>query len=182
MTTTIEAGTLRPQRDEYDPYYERYISLVPDGDISVTLVRSFPETRELLESVPLDRECWAYAPDKWSFREVVGHLIDMERVFTGRALWIARDPETALPSFEQNIWAPNSNARNRPLRELLYEWASVRAASLTLIQSFDPDAMLRVGMASGRKFSVRSLVWMIAGHEFHHRKLLRSRYGLDEVL
>jgi hypothetical protein len=181
MTTMIDAVTLRPQRDEYDTYYERYIALVPDGDISVTLARSFPETRELLETVPFDRECWGYEPDKWNFREVVGHLIDMERVFTGRALWIARDPETALPSFEQNIWAPNSNARSRPLRELLYEWASVRAASLTLIQSFDADAMLRLGMASGRRFSVRSLVWMIAGHELHHRRLLCERYGLEGV-
>lgn len=180
MSTPIDATTDRPERDEYDAYYHRYISLVPDGDITVTLARAFPQTRELLETVPLGREGWAYEPDKWSFREVAGHLTDMERVFTGRALWIARDPETALPSFEQNIWAPNSNARHRPLRELLYEWASVRAASLTLVQSFDRETMLRVGTASGLKFSVRSLVWMIAGHELHHRKLLRERYGLEE--
>ena len=128
MNATIDAIAERPERDEYDIYYHRYISLVPDGDITVTLARAFPQTRELLETVPLSRECWAYEPGKWNFREVVGHLTDMERVFAGRALWIARDPETALPSFEQNIWAPNSNARHRPLRELLYEWASVRAA------------------------------------------------------
>ena len=182
MSATIDVVAERPERDEYDMYYHKYISLVPDGDITVTLARSFPQTRELLETVPLGRECWAYEPGKWSFREVVGHLTDMERVFAGRALWIARDPDTALPSFEQNIWAPNSNARHRPLRELLYEWASVRAASLTLVQSFDPETMLRVGTASGLRFSVRSLVWMIAGHELHHRKLLRERYHLDEVL
>ena len=99
---------------------------------------------------------------------------------TSIASYRAGDPETALPSFEQNIWAPNSNARHRPLRELLYEWASVRAASLTLVQSFDPETMLRVGTASGLKFSVRSLVWMIPGHELHHRKLLRERYGHTE--
>ena len=179
MTMMIDAVADRPDREEYDGYYHRYISLVPDGDITVTLARAFPQTRELLESVPLDRECWSYEPGKWTFREVVGHLTDMERVFTGRALWIARDPATALPSFEQNIWAPNSNARNRPLRELLYEWASVRAASLTLVNSFDAETMLRVGTASGLKFSVRSLVWMIAGHELHHRRLLVERYGLE---
>jgi uncharacterized damage-inducible protein DinB len=179
MSTTIDVITERPERDEYDAYYHKYISLVPDGDITVTLARAFPQTRELLETVPLAHESWAYEPEKWSFREVVGHLTDMERVFSGRALWIARDPETALPSLEQNIWAPNSNARHRPLRELLYEWASVRAASLTLVQSFDSETMLRSGTASGLRFSVRSLLWMIAGHEFHHRKLLRERYGLE---
>jgi uncharacterized damage-inducible protein DinB len=178
MTMTIDAVADRPDRGEYDGYYHRYISLVPDGDITVTLARAFPQTRELLETVALDRECWSYEPGKWTFREVVGHLTDMERVFTGRALWIARDPATALPSVEQNVWAPNSNARNRPLRELLYEWASVRAASLTLVQSFDAETMLRVGTASGLKFSVRSLVWMVAGHELHHRTVLRERYGL----
>ena len=181
MTTTIDPATTRPERDEYDAYYERYISLVPDGDITVTLARAFPQTRELLEMVPLARESWSYEPGKWNFREVVGHLTDMERVFAGRALWIARDPETALPSFEQNVWAPNSNARHRPIRELLYEWASVRGATLTLVQSFDAETMLRTGTASGLRFSVRSLVWMVAGHELHHRKLLRELYGLNEV-
>jgi hypothetical protein len=179
MTTTVDAVALRPERHEYDDYYHRYISLVPDGDIALTLAQSFPQTRELLEEVPLSRETWAYEHGKWNFREVVGHLTDMERVFAGRALWIARDPATALPGLEQNVWAPNSNARHRLLRELLYEWASVRAASLTLVQSFDAETMLRVGVASGMKFSVRSLVWMIAGHELHHRKLLRERYGLE---
>jgi hypothetical protein len=180
MITTMDLATTRPGRDEYDAYYERYISLVPDGDITVTLARSFPQTRALLETVTLAREGWSYEPGKWNFRELVGHLTDMERVFAGRALWIARDPETALPSFEQNIWAPNSNARHRPLRELLYEWASVRAATLTLVQSFDAETMLRMGTASGLRFSVRSLVWMVAGHELHHRKLLRELYGLTE--
>ena len=182
MSATIAAIAERPEHGEYDAYYHKYISLVPDGDITVTLARSFPQTRALLETVPLARESWGYEAGKWSFREVVGHLTDVERVFAGRALWIARDPETALPSFEQNIWTPNSNARHRPLRELLYEWASVRAASLTLVQSFDPETMLRVGTASGLRFSVRSLVWMIAGHELHHRVLLRERYGLQEGL
>jgi uncharacterized damage-inducible protein DinB len=171
--------TRRPDRAEYDAYYHRYISLVPDGDIAVTLARELRQTRALLETVPAARESWAYEAGKWTFREVVGHLVDAERVFAGRALWIARDPDTALPSFEQNVWALNSNASFRPLRDLLDEWASVRAASLTLVRTLDAEAMLRAGTASGLRFTVRSLVWIIAGHELHHRKMLRERYGLE---
>jgi hypothetical protein len=168
----------RPERTEYDDYYHRYISLVPDGDLIATLEREFPVTIAMLETVPAARETWSYAPGKWTFREAVGHLTDMERVFTLRALWIARDPATPLPSFEQEVWSANSNARERPLADHLEDWKAVRAASLTMIRGFTAEAMGRVGTASGLRFSVRSLVWMIPGHELHHRKVFRERYGL----
>jgi hypothetical protein len=177
-----DAAATRPDRGECDAYYHRYTSLVPDGEVIATLEREFPRTRALLETVPLARESWAYEPGKWTFREVAGHLADTERVLAGRALWIARDPATALPSLEQNVWASNSNARHRPLSELLDEWASVRAATLTLVRSFDAEALMRVGTASGMRFTVRSFAWIIAGHELHHRKLLQERYGLEERL
>lgn len=172
----------RPAPSECDVYYHRYTSLVADGDVIATLEREFPRTRALLETVPPARESWAYEPGKWTIREVVGHLADTERVLAGRALWIARDPATPLPSMEQNVWASNSNARRRPLRELLDEWASVRAATLTLVRSFDAEALTRVGTASGMRFTVRSFAWIIAGHELHHRKLLQERYGVEERL
>ena len=168
----------RPERTECDEYSHRYISLVPDGDVVATLEREFPVTIAMLETVPAARETWSYAPGKWTFREAVGHLTDMERVFGLRALWIARDPATPLPSFEQEIWAASSNARKRPLADQLEEWKTVRAASLTMIRGFPAEAMGRVGTASGLEFTVRSLVWMIAGHELHHRKIFRERYGL----
>lgn len=181
MTATQGSVTLasqRPDRSECDAYYHRYISQVPDGDIVTTLAREFPQTRAMLEQVPSARESWAYEPGKWSFREVVGHLADTERVFAGRALWIARDPDTPLPSMEQDIWASNSNARSRQLRELLDDWAAVRAATIALIQSFDSETLMRTGTASGLPFTVRSLAWLTAGHELHHRRLFRERYGL----
>ena len=168
----------RPERTEYEEYYHRYISLVPDGDVVATLEREFRVTIAMLEMVPAARETWSYALGKWTFREALGHLTDMERVFGLRALWIARDPATPLPSFEQEIWAASSNARTRPLPDHLEEWKTVRAASLTMIRSFTDEAMAQVGTASGLRFTVRSLVWMIAGHELHHRQVFRERYGL----
>ena len=168
----------RPDRTEYAEYYHRYASLVPDGDIVATLRAQFPVTRTLLEAVPAEREEWAYDEGKWSFREVVGHLADAERVFADRALWIARDPSHTLPGMDQEIWASNSNARTRPLRELLDEWAAVREATVALIRSFDAKALAHTGTASGNSFTVRSFPWIIAGHELHHRGILRERYGL----
>jgi hypothetical protein len=177
-----EVWATRPAPSECDAYYHRYTSLVADGDVIATLEREFPQTRALLETVPAARESWTYEPSKWTIREVVGHLADTERVLAGRALWMARDPATALPSLEQNVWASNSNARHRPLSELLDEWASVRAATLTLLRSFDADALMRVGTASGMRFTVRTFAWIIAGHELHHRKLLQERYGVGDRL
>lgn len=168
----------RPDRSEYDEYYDRYVSLVADGDIAEILSAQIPETLALLETVPPDRETWAYAADKWSFREVVGHLIDVELVFTGRTLWIARDSQTALPSMDQDLWAANSTARERPLRELLDEWSAVRATMVALIRGLDAESLARAGTASGLRFTVRSFPWIVAGHELHHRRLLRDRYGI----
>lgn len=168
----------RPDRSEYDEYYDRYVSLVADGDIVEILSAQIPETLALLETVPPDREPWAYAPGKWSFRDVVGHLADTERVFAWRALSIARDSQTAQPSMDQELWAANSTVRDRPLRELLDEWTAVRTATAALLRGLDAESLARVGTASGLRFTVRSFPWIIAGHELHHRRLLRDRYGL----
>jgi hypothetical protein len=168
----------RPDRSEYAEYYDRYVSLVPDGDVVEMLTLQLPVTLRLLEAVPAEREAWAYEPGKWSFREVVGHLADGERVFADRALWIARSPDTPLPSMEQDAWAVLSPARDRPLRDLMDEWTATRAATVALVRGLDERALARVGTASGVRFTVRSFPWIIAGHELHHRRLLRERYGL----
>jgi len=170
----------RPDRTEYGEYYERYVSLVPDGDIVAQLREQFTVTTRLLTTVPQEREEWAYGEGKWSFREVVGHLADAERVFADRALWMARDPSPPLPGMDQEIWAANSNARTRPLHELLDEWTAVREATIALVRSFDADALSRTGTASGMRFTVRSFAWIIAGHELHHRNILTERYGLHQ--
>lgn len=168
----------RPDRSEYAEYYQTYVSLVPDGDIVEILERQLPETRALLGAVPPEKESWAYAEGKWTIRESLGHVIDAERVFAGRALWIARDPETALPSMEQDRWAANSNAGDRPLADLLDEWTAIRGATVAMVRSFDAAALARSGVASEVRFTVRSFPWIIAGHELHHRRLFRERYGL----
>ncbi len=109
-------------------------------------------------------------------REVVGHLIDTERVFAFRSLWIARAAEEGLPSMDQDEWGGTSNAGERILADLAEEWRAVRKSSVQLFRSFDEEAWMQLGVASGREFRVRAFPWIVAGHELHHRALLISDY------
>lgn len=154
------------------------MSLVPDGDVVETLSREWRTTRALLEAVPAERETYAYAPGKWSVRDVVGHLVDVERTFAFRGLWIARGAPGELPSFAQDEWADVHGAASRPLAELVEEWGAVRRATVLLFGSLDEEAGARTGRASGYTFRARSFPWIIAGHELHHRALLGRDYGI----
>ncbi len=175
MTPTSPFG--RPGPGEHNAYYSRYIDQVPDGDILDVLERQVVETAALLRSVPPDGETFRYEPGKWSIREVVGHVIDTERVFGYRSVHFARGDAAALPSMEQEDWARASNAHARPLRDLVAELEAVRRGHVLFLRGLEPAMALRRGVASGFEFTVRSMPWIIAGHELHHVRLLRERYG-----
>jgi uncharacterized damage-inducible protein DinB len=166
----------RPDTSEFDPYYGHYVGLVPDGDIVTTLRAQIESTAALLRGMDPDQEVLRYAPGKWSVREVVGHVIDTERVFALRALCFARRDPAPLPSFDQDDYAAQSNAHLRPMSELLDELLHVRASTVALLQGFDPLWGQRRGIASDRPFTVRAIAWIIAGHELHHRGVLNDRY------
>lgn len=169
-------GLSRPGRGEHAEYYERYVDMVPDGDIAVTLRDQLGITVDLLRSIPEERETFRYAPDKWTLREVIGHLIDSERMFAFRALAMAREDGVDLPGMDQDAWSAHSNAGERPLSDLVDEWIAVRRANVHLFASFPPEAGERTGRASGNDFTVRSFAWIIAGHELWHRELIRRDY------
>lgn len=168
----------RPDPDEYADFYAGYVRRVPEGDVVETLSRQFEGTRSLLAAVPPDRERWRYADDKWSIREVVGHLLDTERVFSLRTLWVARAADGEQPGMDQDAWAAASNASDRALPELLEEWAAVRRATVLMLRGLPGDAWLLRGRASDVEFTTRALAWISAGHELHHREGLERDYGL----
>lgn len=174
--TAAEPRSTRPAPDEYAPYYGRYIARVPDGDIVDTLRRQIGVTLEVLRNIPDTRAGHRYAPDKWSIREVVGHLSDAERIFSYRALRIGRGDTTPLPGFDENEFVRRARIDDRPYDGLVAEYAAVRAASVALFDSFFPDEWLRQGVASEKGVSVRALAWITAGHELHHLEILRTRY------
>jgi hypothetical protein len=167
----------RPTQSEYAPFYAGYIAAVPEGDILKLLERQASELRQL-DATPAEKETFRYAEGKWSVREVVGHMIDGERVFAYRALRISRGDETPLPGFEENKFVAASNFNGRTLSSLVDELALVRKANLPLFNSLAPEQWTRLGTASGHPVSVRALAFIMAGHMNHHLNILRDRYGV----
>ncbi len=166
----------RPGSNEHSPYYQRYIDLVPAGDILEILSRQVVETRRFLESIGEEKSKRRYAPGKWSIREVVGHLSDTERVFGYRALRFSRNDPTPLPSFEQDDFVRAGNADGRRLGGLLDEFEAVRRATLALYGGMSEEMLARGGTASGSYISVRSIPFIAAGHELHHVRVIREKY------
>lgn len=166
----------RPEASEYGDYYKLYVDLVPDGDILQTLQHQLGETLALLQGVAEDRETYRYAEGKWSLREVVGHLLDTERLFAFRALAMARSDDVDLPGMDQDEWVDSSSAGDRPLDDLAAEWAALRRANIHMFASMDEATGARTGTASGYSFTVRSFPWIIAGHELWHRQGIARDY------
>jgi uncharacterized damage-inducible protein DinB len=166
----------RPEANEYFEYYGTYIGKVPDGDILAILEAELGKTLGLLGVLSDEEADYRYAPEKWSIKEVLGHIIDTERLFSHRALSFARNDPAPLPSMEQDDWAKFNNASRRTLAELLDELSAVRRSTIALFRSFDAEMWMRRGTASGYDFSVRTFPWIIAGHEMHHRGVLEEVY------
>ena len=166
----------RPDSTEYAPYYETYIKLVPEGDILDTLTRQRDATLQLLAGISGERASHRYAPGKWSIKEVVGHLIDTERIFAYRALRFARNDGAALSGFEQDDYVRYANFGDRALGDLAAEFQHVRSANLLFFGGLDGKMMRRRGVANGVEFSVRSIAYILAGHERHHTTIIREWY------
>lgn len=166
----------RPTADDAAAYYFTYIDQVPAGDVLAVLEGGVAETRRALAGLSTERERFRYAPGKWTVREVIGHVLDAERVFGYRTFHMARADAAPLPSMEQNAYAAAAGADRRPLADLLDELEHLRLSHLGLFRGLDPEAWERTGVASGLNFRVRSLPFIVAGHEIHHRRLLTERY------
>ena len=166
----------RPNADEHDPYYGKYIAHVPDGDLVSGLRNQLIEVVELLRGLPADKADFAYAPGKWTVKEVVGHMMDVERVMAYRALRFARNDKTDLPGFDENQWAADASFRERTLDDLVEELEAVRGATIHFAKHLNTEEQTRRGKANGKEISVRALMYIIAGHERHHVALLRERY------
>ena len=166
----------RPAANEYVPAYEGYISLVPEGDLFKTLEQQLEETLALLRAIPEAQADSRYAPGKWSIKELVGHLIDSERIFGYRALRFSRNDSTPLPGYEQDDYIRNAGFDKCKLAELASEFEHVRRGNLYMFRHLDEEAWQRRGMANDAEISVRALAYIIAGHELHHVGILRTRY------
>ncbi len=166
----------RPDPDDCAPYFRRYTDQVPDGDVLALLERQVEETCALVAGFGEDGARHRYAEGKWSVKEVVGHLVDTERMFVYRALSFARADATELPGMEEDDWAAASNVDDVPLVDLLDELLAVRRSTTAFFRNLDATALARTGVASGNRFTVGVVAWLLAGHEIHHAGVIRERY------
>lgn len=165
-----------PAASEHAPYYGRYVSRVPSGDIIAALERQGEETFQLLNGLSPEQADFRYAPGKWSIKEVIGHLTDAERIFAYRALRFARGDDTPLAGFDENDYTPAGEFGDRSLGDLVADLRAARASTVALFRGLPATAMTRGGEASGVHVTVRALAWITAGHELHHVTIMRERY------
>lgn len=167
----------QPISGQYPAYYVNYLRHVPaTADPIELLVKQGEEVRALLSSLTEEQALFAYAPEKWTVKEMLVHILDSERIFAYRALCVARGDQQSLPGFDENAYAPAAEANARPLTDLLAEHAAVRASTVALYKSFAPHILDRVGLANNHPISVRALVHVVPGHEAHHMMVFRERY------
>jgi uncharacterized damage-inducible protein DinB len=175
MATTIE----RPVAGEYAPFYQRYIDFVQGEDILARLTRQKDELRALLLPLSAEKARYRYEEGKWSVTEIAGHLSDAERIFSYRALRIARGDATPLAGFDENTYTPAGRFDRRGMKDVLDEYASVRDATLAFVRSLEAEDLMRRGVANEQPISVRAILYIVAGHELHHRSVLVERYGVS---
>ena len=165
-----------PETDEFDPYYQGYISQVPSEGLFPMLDAQDADLRSLVGELTEDRGSHSYAEGKWTIKELLSHIIDGERIFSYRLLRISRGDMTPIEGFEQDGYIENSNANNRTFADLLDEFSSQRRSNMILMRNLTEDGWHRKGIANGVEISVRALAYIMAGHVRHHQNILADRY------
>ena len=170
---------LRPGPGEFDPYYQTYISLTEGKNPLLLLRENLGKVLTYFADAEESKMNSRYAEGKWTAKEVIGHIMDCERIFTYRILRIARGDKTPLPGFDENEYAPNSGFTARPMASILREYKSMRESNLDFLETLLPEDLTKSGIANDRNISVRALISILPGHEIHHMRVLRDRYGLS---
>lgn len=162
--------------NEYAKFYAGYIQALDNVELLEELEICVHDFIRFVQNIPMDKFDFRYAEGKWTIKDIIQHLIDVERVFSYRALRIARNDTTPLPGFDENFYVSNANANNRSIQDLLSELALVRQSTLFLFKSFSPEQLAKIGTASDKKVSVRAIGFILIGHQKHHQEVFRQRY------
>jgi len=167
---------MRPGKNEYFPYLETYISKVKKDTAVSALEKDLKNTLTILKNIPLEKWDFAYAPGKWTIKELVVHIMDVERIFAYRALCFARKEVKVLPSFDEDSYALNSEANSRSPESITEEFMNLRVSSISLFKGFSPEALQRSGNVPMGSITVNALAFTISGHTAHHMEVLKERY------
>jgi hypothetical protein len=165
----------RPQADEFPVYYKGYIDTVAD-DVLIELENQIESLPKFLSAISEEKASFAYAEGKWTIKEVIGHMLDTERIMSYRALCFARRDETALPGFDENVYVKHAHFNDRTLQSLLDEFIVLRKSTMYLLKSFNEEELNRSGISNDKPITVRALIFILAGHVNHHQQILKERY------
>jgi hypothetical protein len=168
-----------PAPSEYAEPYRRYVERVTEANILTVLGEQIGVLLRIADKLTPEREVYRYAPGKWSIRQMVGHLIDSERVFACRAYCFSRGETAPMPSFDENLYAEHARSHERSLHELMHEFTLLRAANILHFRTLSAADWGKVGTASGYPVTVRALAYIMAGHVRHHLGVLKERYGVE---
>jgi uncharacterized damage-inducible protein DinB len=169
----------RPAAGEFDPAAAGYVALAPVLDDPVRqLAVQRDAVRSLFAHLTDERAAYRYGPEKWSVRDVLGHICDAERIFAYRLLRIARGDQTPLPGFDENAYVPAAAFNRRPIADVLDEWMAVRGATIALVRGLPEAAWARRGVANSQAATARGILYVLVGHVEHHLRVLDVRYGL----
>lgn len=166
----------RPEPSEYAEYYHQYVAGVPEGDILATIEAQIPETVDFMTKIGEEKAAYRYSTGKWSIKEILSHLTDVERLFQYRCWVFSRNDATPQPGMEQDDYVANGNADSLGLDRLIEDYQATRIAGLSLFRSFDEGMATRTGVANGVRFTVRSIPYILAGHNIHHMNVIKERY------
>ena len=169
----------RPTESDYAPPHAAYVELVDEDDILSAMQEQSSATQKLLATLDEQRAAYRYGTGKWSIKEVIGHIVDAERIIAYRTLAVARGDTQPLPGFDENSYVQNASFDNWKLGDLAEEYALVRRSNTVFLQNLPPEAWDRRGTANGHPVSVRGLAYVIVGHERHHLKVLREKYNVS---
>ncbi|MGO4527922.1 DinB family protein [Paenibacillus sp. 2TAF8] len=169
----------RPNKEEYAAFYEGYIHLVPEGNVIELLQKQAERVELSMRSLSEEKANFRYSDEKWSVKEVFGHLIDNERIMSGRLLRIARGDKTSLPGYDQDTFMQNNPFKTYTVVDLAEEYAAVRHSTLLLLRRLSPEDWMRTGLVNEYTASTRSIAYVITGHELHHLAILRDRYNVQ---
>lgn len=166
----------RPLASEYPEYYVPYVNLVPEGDLLSVLKENLVKTVALFEGISEEDGHFRYSPNKWSIKEVLGHMADTERIMSYRLLRIGRGDQTALAGFNENDYIEGSDFSRLSIKNILEDFTATRNATITLIQNMPEKAWAHKGFANNTEVTARAVAYIIAGHAIHHRKIIKERY------
>ncbi len=166
----------RPTENEYPKYYVPYVQAVSEGGLTEILQEHLEKMTELFEGISEKDGLFRYAENKWSIKEVLGHITDTERIMSYRLLRVGRGDQTELAGFDENFFVQGAKSNQRSLKDLLEDFNATRNATISLIKNMPEEAWRNKGYANNSPITTRAIAYIIAGHEAHHRNIIKDRY------